>query len=47
MLDFVDMHEQTGEVIQYLDDNLSNFLIDLNKNQALDDTLILFYSDHG
>lgn len=31
MLDFIDMHEGTGEVINYLDKPLANFLNEIHR----------------
>jgi hypothetical protein len=46
-MDFIDAHEGSMEVIKYLDDKLENFLTDLEKNELLDDTIVLFMADHG
>ena len=43
MLDFIDFHEGTGEVINYLDKPLAKFLEEI---QSEDQTIILM-SDHG
>ena len=44
---FQDAHEFTGQVVKYLDKPLFNFMNELYKNKELDDTAILFVSDHG
>jgi len=46
-LDFLDAHEGTGEVIKYMDDAIYDFLNNLKTNNLLEDTAIVFYSDHG
>jgi len=43
----MDAHEPTAELIQYLDDKLVDFLQRLETSGALDDTMIMFYADHG
>ena len=44
MLEFMDQHEGSGEVITYLDEPLTNLL----ENMKLDDdTILIFMSDHG
>ena len=43
MLNFMDMHEGTGEVIGYLDKPLSKFLKDIENS----DTTFMLYADHG
>lgn len=43
MLDFIDFHEGTGEVINYLDKPLSNFLREIQST----DTTVMLYADHG
>ena len=40
-------HEDSGEVIKYLDEPLGNFLFDFYNKGFFDDTLIFFVSDHG
>lgn len=45
--DFIDAHEGTGNVVGYLDDRLEKFLTDMEKNNMLDDTIVLFMADHG
>ena len=42
----MDMHEGTGEVINYLDKPLANFLKGVSKNKEEDRSIIMF-SDHG
>lgn len=42
-LDFIDFHEGTGEVINYLDKPLSEFLREIHS----EDTTVMFISDHG
>ena len=43
MMEFMDMHEGTGEVLKYLDDPLVMTLQEMN----LDDTIVILVSDHG
>jgi hypothetical protein len=43
MLEFLDSHEPTQEVIKYMDDPLVKFLSGLD----LQDTTVIFWSDHG
>ena len=43
MLDFIDFHEGTAEVINYLDKPLAQFLDQIKS----DDTTIIYMSDHG
>jgi len=45
--EFIDAHESTQEVVTYLDDSLAGFLEGLEKENLLEDTLIMFWSDHG
>ena len=40
-------HESTGEVVKYTDEPLYNFITNLYEKNLLDDTLVLFSSDHG
>ena len=40
-------HEDTGEVIKYMDEPLSKILYDFYYKGYFDDTLIVFVSDHG
>lgn len=44
---FMDAHEDTGEVVKYLDKPLTNFLIEFEQKGYLNDTFIMFVSDHG
>ena len=46
-MSFMDAHEDTGEVIKYLDRPLTDFLFDFYYNGYLNDTFIMFISDHG
>lgn len=43
MLTFMDMHEGTGEVINYLDKPMAKFLREIEN----ENTSILMFSDHG
>ncbi|CDW73399.1 duf229 domain containing protein [Stylonychia lemnae] len=43
MLDFIDFHEGTGEVVNYLDAPLAKFLNEIQN----EDTTIMLMSDHG
>ena len=46
-LNFLEGHEDTGEVLKYLDDPLSNFLEKFYIDGLFDDTILIFFSDHG
>ena len=46
-LGFIDAHEQSEEVIKYMDSPLYEFLNHLYKKDALKNTAIFFVSDHG
>ena len=46
-LSFMMAHEDTGEVIKYMDEPLSKILYDFYYKGYFDDTLIIFVSDHG
>jgi hypothetical protein len=46
-MNFLDQHEATAEVVKYMDDDLSKFFIQLEESNALEDTVIIFYADHG
>ena len=46
-LSFMMAHEDTGEVIKYMDEPLSKILYDFYYKGYFDDTLIVFVSDHG
>lgn len=46
-IDFIDAHEGSMEVVKYLDDKLEKFLNDLETNDMLEDTVLLFMADHG
>ena len=46
-LGFIDAHEQSEEVIKYMDYPLYKFLNNLYKKNALKNTAIFFVSDHG
>lgn len=43
ILEFMDSHEGSGEVVTYLDEPLTNLLETLDLN----DTTVIFMSDHG
>lgn len=43
----VDHHEITGEVVQYTDIYLRSLLDNFEKKGYLEDTVIIFHSDHG
>jgi len=47
MLYFMDSHESTGEVIKTVDEPLFNLLNNLKNDRLLEDTTIIFFSDHG
>ena len=44
---FGDGHEATTEVIKYIDNSLSNFILKILKNYFNDKTAIIIFSDHG
>jgi len=46
-LAFQDAHEGTGEVVKYMDDKIVGFLEFLEQKKALENTVIVFHSDHG
>lgn len=46
-LGFQDAHEGTGEVVKYMDDRIVAFFEFLEKENSLEDTVILLHSDHG
>ena len=43
----MDGHEPSNELLQHLDEPFANFLIDLEEENLLNDTAIVFYADHG
>lgn len=43
----IDAHEGTGESVKYVEDDMMKFLNDFEKNGHLNDTMIIFFSDHG
>ncbi len=43
----IDAHEGTGESIKYLENDMMNFLNNFEKKGHLNDTMIIFFSDHG
>ncbi len=47
VLGFIEGHEGTGEVIKYIDNDLSNFLYDFYKKKYLEKTAVFLVSDHG
>ncbi|KAJ2156618.1 hypothetical protein GGF46_005061 [Coemansia sp. RSA 552] len=47
MLNLMEGHEGTGEVLRTLDDRLSTFLTDLRTSGELEDTALFLLSDHG
>ncbi|KAJ2394343.1 hypothetical protein GGI23_004723, partial [Coemansia sp. RSA 2559] len=47
MLNLMEGHEGTGEVIRTLDGRLSTFLADLRDSGELEDTALFLLSDHG
>ncbi|KAJ1664686.1 hypothetical protein EV178_003842 [Coemansia sp. RSA 1646] len=47
MLNLMEGHEGTGEVLRTLDNRLSRFLVDLRDNGELEDTALFLLSDHG
>jgi len=46
-LEFIDAHEPTQEVIKSMDEPLVNFLEGLERDNLLEDTVILLWGDHG
>ena len=46
-LDFITNHEESQEKVKHLDEPLVQFLQLIEKKGWLEDTAILFYSDHG
>ena len=46
-MDFLDAHEPSGENVSTMDGPLFDFLVNLEKEGALENTHILFWSDHG
>lgn len=45
--DFTDAHEVTGELIQYMDEDLRDFLQDFYDKGYFEDTFVTILSDHG
>ena len=43
----MDSHEATGELVNLIDEPLTNFLDDLYKSGDLNDTILFLFSDHG
>ena len=43
----IDAHEGTGESIKYNEAEMIKFLENFEKNGHLDDTIVIFFSDHG
>lgn len=46
-LSSMDSHELTGELVNIMDEPLTNFLEDLYTKGDLKDTILFFFSDHG
>jgi hypothetical protein len=46
-INFLDAHEPTAEVVKFIDGNLVTFLEGMHAKSQLEDTTIMFYSDHG
>ena len=44
---FIDSHEDTMVLSSVIDHNVSNFLEKLDEDQKLDETIVIFCSDHG
>jgi len=44
---FTEAHEGTGEVISTMDEDIANFITKMESENLLDDTIIVFISDHG
>ncbi|KAJ2547376.1 hypothetical protein EV175_005246 [Coemansia sp. RSA 1933] len=47
MLNLMEGHEGTGEVLRTLDDRLSTFLVEMRDRGELEDTALFLLSDHG
>ncbi|ORX67875.1 DUF229-domain-containing protein [Linderina pennispora] len=47
MLNLMEGHEGTGEVLRSLDNRLSQFLVELKESGELEDTVLFLLSDHG
>ena len=47
LLGFIEGNEGTGEVIKYIDNDLSKFLYDFYKKKYLENTAVFLVSDHG
>jgi membrane-anchored protein YejM (alkaline phosphatase superfamily) len=47
LLEFMDNHEGTGELINYLDSNVANFLEEGHKSGVMNNTAVVVMSDHG
>ena len=44
---FSNAHENLGELVKYMDDELLNFLKYFHEKGYLDDTIVFFVADHG
>lgn len=44
---FVEGHEGSGEVINYIDEPIADLLATLEREEMLEDTVVMLYSDHG
>lgn len=47
MLNFIEGHSHLGGYLKYIDSDVVGLLNRLEKKGMLEDTTILFYSDHG
>ncbi|KAM4061324.1 sulfatase domain-containing protein [Hirsutella rhossiliensis] len=46
-VNFIEGHEGTGEVLATVDRQLHDFLAELRDDGSLDNTIVLFFADHG
>lgn len=47
LMQYIEGHEGTGEVITTIDSPIAKLLNDLEEGQLLDDTIVVVFSDHG
>ena len=46
-MNFIDAHEEIGEIVKVLDKSLAKWLNKLDSENLLEDTTIVYLSDHG
>ena len=46
-MQFMEGHEGTGQVINYIDEPIATLLNDLEQRKMLEDTVVVLISDHG